>query len=94
MKEAAMNEPTEVTYWRSQGFGPKACEELARLKIGSWGDLKAYLQEVLTVEEERSLAVAIIHAACRYLDMEDETRRRKKEDFGALFSEYVLRRAT
>ncbi len=86
------DEPSEVTYWRSQGFWPRACAELARLKIGSWDDLKAYMQEVLTHAEELRLAEAVIGIACRYLDFADraEARRRKCEDLAAIFSWYVL----
>jgi hypothetical protein len=93
MKATLMDEPPGVTYWRSQGFWPRACDELARLKIGSWEDLKAYMHEVLTHEEELSLAEAVIGIACRYLNLADpaEARRRKSEDLAAIFSEHVLR---
>ncbi|HSS47442.1 MAG TPA: hypothetical protein VLX28_00715 [Thermoanaerobaculia bacterium] len=93
MKATLMNEPPKVSYWRRQGFSTRACDELGRLKIGSWDDLQAYMQEVLTDEEELSLAVAIIQVACRYLDMEDkaEARRRKSEDLAAIYSDQVLR---
>jgi hypothetical protein len=93
MKATLMDEPPEVTYWRRQGFWPRACVELARRKIGSWEDLKVYMHEVLTHEEELSLAAAIIGVACRYLDLEDraEARRRKSEDVAAIFSDHVLR---
>jgi hypothetical protein len=93
MKATEMDEPPEVTYWRSQGFWPRACDELARRKIGSWEDLKTYMHGVLTHEEELSLAAAILGVACRYLDLEDqaEARRRKSEDVAAIYSEHVLR---
>src|SRR6266496_4134441 len=93
MKTTMVDEPPEVTYWRSQGFWPRACDELARRKIGSWEALQAYMHEVLTHEEELSLAEAVIRVACRYLDLEDraEARRRKIEDVAAVFSEHVLR---
>ena len=87
-----MTEPPEVTYWRSQGFWPRACDELARRKIGSWENLQAYMHEVLTDEEELSLAAAIIGAACRYLDLKDkaEARHRKMKDVAAIFSWHIL----
>ena len=94
MKATLMDEPPEVTYWRSQGFWARACDELARRKIGSWKDLQAYMHEVLTEDEELSLAAAIIGVAFRYLVvLEDQTeaRRRKIEDVAAIYSEYVLR---
>jgi hypothetical protein len=88
-----MDEPPEVSYWRSQGFEPGACDELARRKIGSWEDLQAYMHEVLTREEELSLAAAVIEAACRYVFLEDQEAagRRKSEDLAAIYSEHVLR---
>lgn len=90
--KGTLDEPPEVTYWRSQGFWPSACDELARLKIGSWDGLQAYMHEVLTHEEELNLAEALIGAACRYLDLEDQTeaRRRKSEDVAAIYSWHVL----
>ncbi|HSS49160.1 MAG TPA: hypothetical protein VLX28_09445 [Thermoanaerobaculia bacterium] len=93
MKAALMNEPPKVSYWRSQGFWPKACDELARRKIGSWEELEAYMREVLTDEEGVDLAAAVIGASCRYLFLEDkaEARRRKSEDLAAIYSDQVLR---
>jgi hypothetical protein len=93
VKATLMEEPPEeVAYWRGQGFWPRACGELARLKIGSWEALQAYMHEILTNEEELSLAEALIGVACRYLDLEDqaEARRRKSEDVAAIYSWYVL----
>jgi hypothetical protein len=51
------------------------------------------MHEVLTHEEELSLAEAILRVACRYLDLEDraEARRRKIEDVAAIYSWHVLR---
>jgi len=92
MKEPLVDDPPEVTFWRSQGFWTSACNELARRKIGSWDDLQAYMREVLTDEEELRLAAAIIDAACRYLFLEDkaEARRRKMEDVAAIYSWHVI----
>ena len=87
-----MDEPTEVTYWRSLGFWTGACDELARRKIGSWEDLQAYMHEVLTHKEELNLSEAIVGVACRYLYIEDraEARRRRIEDVAAIYSWYVI----
>ena len=88
-----MNESPEVSYWRSQGFWPRACDELARLKIGSWRDLVAYLKAVLTHEEELSFALDFLAAKCRHRELEDqaEAQRRTREEFAVVFSKYVLR---
>ncbi len=88
-----MDEHPEVTYWRSQGFWARACDELARRKIGTWEDLQAYMQEVLTDEEELNLARAIIGAACRYLNLEGKAEachRKMEKDVAAIFSWYIL----
>ena len=92
MKATLLDEPPEITYWRSQGFWRRACNELARRKIGSWEDLQAYMHEVLTQEEELNLAAAIIGAACRYLDEDKEEARRRKmeDDVAAIFSWHIL----